>query len=79
MLYFYTEVGDAVKETPVPNPAWVEVAPCPCDLKVQSCDLHCCCDTVSAESSYKLNTSYVKRTNVYWFYNSFYRIWHKKL
>lgn len=31
-------------ETVVRNPAFQNVAPCPCDLTSDSCDLRCCCD-----------------------------------
>ncbi|XP_060064682.1 serine-rich adhesin for platelets-like [Ylistrum balloti] len=27
------------------NPAYVDVAPCPCDLTFDLCDINCCCDT----------------------------------
>lgn len=27
------------------NPAYVDVAPCPCDLTFYVCDINCCCDT----------------------------------
>ncbi len=47
LLPVVAAVGDVIAETELENPAWVEVAPCPCDLVFQSCDLHCCCDPVS--------------------------------
>ncbi|CAH8522151.1 unnamed protein product [Schistosoma turkestanicum] len=31
---------------PYPDPVWTEIAPCPCDLTVNTCDLGCPCDNV---------------------------------
>ncbi|KAL3856811.1 hypothetical protein ACJMK2_011528 [Sinanodonta woodiana] len=31
-------------ETVITNPAFQEVAPCPCDLTAGNCDIGCCCD-----------------------------------
>ncbi|XP_071489486.1 uncharacterized protein [Diadema antillarum] len=31
-------------ETPLPNPAYVDLSPCPCDLTAGHCDVECCCD-----------------------------------
>ncbi|TPP58073.1 hypothetical protein FGIG_06986 [Fasciola gigantica] len=31
-------------ESSLPNPAFVNIAPCPCDLIVATCDPGCCCD-----------------------------------
>lgn len=39
---------DKSLETEIINPAYQEVAPCPCDLHVDACDIGCCCDEVSA-------------------------------
>ncbi|XP_077996328.1 uncharacterized protein LOC144449628 [Glandiceps talaboti] len=32
-------------ETFITNPAYLELAPCACDMKTDSCDANCCCDT----------------------------------
>ncbi|XP_021349867.1 tectonic-2-like isoform X2 [Mizuhopecten yessoensis] len=37
-----TAINDARKYQ---NPAYVDVAPCPCDLTFNLCDINCCCDT----------------------------------
>ncbi|CAH1800701.1 unnamed protein product, partial [Owenia fusiformis] len=37
-------------ESVVPNPAWVRVSPCPCDITVSLCDIGCCCDQDCTES-----------------------------
>lgn len=34
-------------ETNIVNAAFEDVAPCPCDLTRDSCDVGCCCDSVS--------------------------------
>jgi len=31
----------------LPNPAYVNIAPCSCDLTPAACDVNCCCDAVS--------------------------------
>ena len=36
----------------IENPAWVELAECPCDLTTESCDKDCCCDQVNSYSLY---------------------------
>ncbi|KAK3606484.1 hypothetical protein CHS0354_041435 [Potamilus streckersoni] len=39
-----TAAQDNASETVVTNPAFQEVAPCPCDLTSGKCDVGCCCD-----------------------------------
>ena len=38
--------GQPGSERFVVKPAYREVAPCPCDLTFQACDVSCCCDGV---------------------------------
>ena len=45
MIYLLTD--SITKETVLPNIAYVEMAPCPCDLIQNRCESDCCCDTVS--------------------------------
>ena len=46
-------------ETPVKNPAYVEFAPCPCDLTKGLCDNNCCCDGVSHDMSGPINLEFL--------------------
>jgi len=41
------------------NPAYVNIAPCPCDLHVGSCDVDCCCDTVCMIYNHSAKLSYL--------------------
>ncbi|XP_030848275.1 cell wall protein DAN4 isoform X2 [Strongylocentrotus purpuratus] len=39
-----TELADRFSESALPNPAYVDLSPCPCDLTSGHCDAECCCD-----------------------------------
>jgi len=39
--------ASADSEREYQNPAYVDVAPCPCDVTTSICDIGCCCDEVS--------------------------------
>ena len=38
---------DAVHETTLDNPVYVDVSPCGCDITRDKCDIACCCDQVN--------------------------------
>ncbi|XP_076472923.1 uncharacterized protein LOC143302233 [Babylonia areolata] len=42
--------GASEEERFVVNPAYREVAPCPCDLTYLACDINCCCDQECTEA-----------------------------
>ncbi|KAK6184482.1 hypothetical protein SNE40_006950 [Patella caerulea] len=37
--------GESASERIITNPAFLEIAPCPCDVTFKACDIQCCCDT----------------------------------
>ena len=41
-----TAAENAEKERSIMDPAYVPLAPCPCDMTENLCDMNCCCDTV---------------------------------
>ncbi|XP_038053758.1 mucin-5AC-like isoform X2 [Patiria miniata] len=45
----WTSATDLQTETPITNPAYTEVSPCPCDLTTNRCDTNCCCDPLCTE------------------------------
>ena len=51
LVLFTLGTEEEVKETILPNVAWVEVSPCGCDLTRGMCDLFCCCDKVNTIAS----------------------------
>ncbi|XP_078606446.1 uncharacterized protein LOC144879091 isoform X2 [Branchiostoma floridae x Branchiostoma japonicum] len=50
-------VGTPLVERVIPNPAYVEVGPCPCDLWESQCDTECCCDTDCTQDDLDIFTS----------------------
>ncbi|XP_078687068.1 uncharacterized protein LOC144919484 [Branchiostoma floridae x Branchiostoma belcheri] len=50
-------VGTPLVERVIPNPAYVEVGPCPCDLWENQCDTECCCDTDCTQDDLDIFTS----------------------
>ncbi len=52
--HVHSGVDSLVSESVIRNPAYVEVAPCPCDLTSDICDLNCCCDPVCTAFHYVL-------------------------
>eukprot|EP00058_Branchiostoma_floridae_P014683 XP_002600171.1 hypothetical protein BRAFLDRAFT_66679 [Branchiostoma floridae] len=49
--------GTPLVERVIPNPAYVEVGPCPCDLWENQCDTECCCDTDCTQDDLDIFTS----------------------
>ncbi|KAK7475650.1 hypothetical protein BaRGS_00033076, partial [Batillaria attramentaria] len=49
--------GDAGSERFIVNPAYIEVAPCPCDLTYKACDVECCCDDECTDTQRETFTS----------------------
>jgi len=44
---YYLAMANQSDVNKVSNPAYVNIAPCPCDLMPGACDVNCCCDSVS--------------------------------
>ncbi|XP_019643538.1 PREDICTED: tectonic-2-like [Branchiostoma belcheri] len=53
-------VGTPLVERVIPNPAYVEVGPCPCDLWENHCDTECCCDTECTQDDLDIFTSCIQ-------------------
>ena len=49
-VYFTTAIDQATVETPISNPGYVELSPCPCDTTAAKCDTDCCCDKVDRKN-----------------------------
>ncbi|XP_041455562.1 mucin-17-like isoform X1 [Lytechinus variegatus] len=53
-----TDQADRFSETAFPNPAYVDLSPCPCDLTSGHCDGDCCCDQDCNEADILVFTCY---------------------